>query len=62
MLGTLMAVIDTLIVNVALDTMAGNLNASIDDIGWVTTGYILSQVIVKLLNAWLTARFGRRNF
>jgi MFS transporter, DHA2 family, multidrug resistance protein len=62
MLGTLMAVIDTSIVNVALDTMAGNLGASVDEIGWVTTGYILSQVIVMPLNGWLTARFGRRNF
>jgi DHA2 family multidrug resistance protein len=62
MLGAMMAVIDTSIVNVALDTMAGNLGASVDEIGWVTTGYILSQVIVMPLNGWLTARFGRRNF
>ena len=62
MLGSLMAVIDTSIVNVALDTMAGNLGASVDEIGWVSTGYILSQVIVMPLNGWLTARFGRRNF
>ena len=62
MLGTVMAVIDTSIVNVALDTIGGNLGASIDDIGWVSTGYILSQVIVMPLNGWLTARFGRRNF
>src|ERR1700683_2376834 len=62
MLGAMMAVIDTSIVNVALDTIGGNLGASIDDIGWVSTGYILSQVIVMPLNGWLTARFGRRNF
>ena len=62
MLGTLMAVIDSSIVNVALNTMAGNFGASLDEIGWVTTGYILSQVIVMPLNGWLTARFGRRNF
>jgi len=61
MLGALMAVIDTSIVNVALDTMAGNLGASPDEIGWVATGYILSQVIIMPLNGWLTARFGRRN-
>jgi DHA2 family multidrug resistance protein len=62
MLGTLMAVIDSSIVNVALDTMAGNLGASTDQIGWVSTGYILSQVIIMPLNGWLTARFGRRNY
>ncbi len=62
MLGLIMAIIDTSIVNVALNTMAGNLGASIDEIGWVATGYILAQVIVMPLNGWLTARFGRRNF
>src|SRR5580704_1744217 len=62
MLGALMAVIDISIVNVGLDTIAGNLGASVDEIGWVTTGYILSQVIVMPLNGWLTARFGRRDF
>jgi DHA2 family multidrug resistance protein len=62
MLGLIMAIIDTSIVNVALSNMAGNLGASIDEIGWVATGYILANVIVMPLNGWLTARFGRRNF
>jgi DHA2 family multidrug resistance protein len=62
MLGLMMAIIDTSIVNVALNTMAGNLGASTDEIGWVATGYILANVIVMPLNGWLTARFGRRNF
>ncbi len=61
MLG-LMAIIDTSIVNVALNDMAGNLGSSVDEIGWVATGYILANVIVMPLNGWLTARFGRRNF
>jgi DHA2 family multidrug resistance protein len=62
MLGLIMAIIDTSIVNVALTDMAGNLGSSIDEIGWVATGYILATVIVMPLNGWLTARFGRRNF
>jgi DHA2 family multidrug resistance protein len=62
MLGLIMAIIDTSIVNVALNDMAGTLGASIDEIGWVATGYILASVIVMPLNGWLTARFGRRNF
>ncbi len=62
MLGLIMAIVDTSIVNVALTNMAGTLGASIDEIGWVATGYILAQVIVMPLNGWLTARFGRRNF
>lgn len=62
MLGLIMAIVDTSIVNVALNDMAGTLGASIDEIGWVATGYILATVIVMPLNGWLTARFGRRNF
>jgi DHA2 family multidrug resistance protein len=62
MLGLIMAIVDTSIVNVALGTMAGNLGATIDEIGWVATGYILANVIVMPLNGWLTARFGRRAF
>jgi len=62
MLGLIMAIIDTSIVNVALSDMAGNLGSSIDEIGWVATGYILANVIVMPLNGWLTARLGRRNF
>ncbi|HEX3468920.1 MAG TPA: DHA2 family efflux MFS transporter permease subunit [Candidatus Elarobacter sp.] len=62
MLGLIMAIIDTSIVNVALNDMAGNLGSTVDEIGWVATGYILANVIVMPLNGWLTARFGRRNF
>ena len=62
MIGMIMAIIDASIVNVALDKMAGNLGASIDEIGWVATGYILSNVVVMPLNGWLTAALGRRNF
>ncbi|MGH7728580.1 MAG: DHA2 family efflux MFS transporter permease subunit [Vulcanimicrobiaceae bacterium] len=62
MLGTIMAIIDTSIVNVALPTMAGNLGATTDEISWVATGYILANVIVMPLNGWLTAFLGRKRF
>jgi len=45
-LAALMQVIDSSIVNVALPDMMGNLGASLDEIAWVTTGYILASVIV----------------
>ena len=62
MLGMIMAIIDGTIVNVGLNTMAGNLGASIDDAAWIVTGYILASVITMPLNGWLTARFGRKQF
>lgn len=62
MLGMIMAIIDTTIVNVALDTMAGNLGTSIDEISWVATGYLLSTVVVMPLNGFFTALFGRKRY
>ncbi len=58
----IMEVLDTTIINVALPQMAGNLNATIDEIAWVSTGYILSNVIVLPMTAWLGARFGRKRY
>src|SRR5450755_2598099 len=58
----IMEVLDTTIVNVALPQMAGNLGATQEEIGWVATGYILSNVVVLPMTAFFTARFGRRNY
>src|SRR5581483_12475069 len=62
MLGLIMAIIDSTIVNVAINNIGGNLGASVDEVSWVATGYILATVIVMPLNGWLTAYFGRKNF
>ncbi|HEX2948023.1 MAG TPA: DHA2 family efflux MFS transporter permease subunit [Armatimonadota bacterium] len=62
MLGTLMQMIDSSIVNVAIPTMMGNLGSTLDQISWVTTGYILSNVIMLPLTGWLSSVFGRRVF
>jgi DHA2 family multidrug resistance protein len=62
MTGTLMSALDLSIVKVALPYMRGNLGASIEEITWVATGYMLSNVTVMPLIALLTARFGRKRF
>jgi DHA2 family multidrug resistance protein len=62
MLGMIMAIIDTTIVNVAIDTIGGNLGATVDEVAWVATGYILASVVVMPLNGWLTALLGRKVF
>ena len=62
MMASIMSAIDTTIVNVALPYMRGNLGASIEEISWVSTGYILSSVVMMPIMGFLTARFGRRNF
>src|SRR5437764_10838327 len=58
----IMEVLDTTIVNVSLPQMAGNLGATTTEIAWVSTGYILSNVVVLPMTAFLTATFGRRNY
>jgi DHA2 family multidrug resistance protein len=58
--GTIMAVLDSSIVNVALPKMSGTLACSIEEITWVVTAYILSNVIVMPMIAMLSARFGRK--
>src|SRR3954463_2616294 len=58
----LMQVIDSSIVNVALPDMMGNLGANLDDIAWVSTGYILASVVVIPLTGWLGNFFGRKRY
>ncbi len=62
MLGTLMAALDTSIVNVAMPHMRGSLNASVEEITWVATGYMLSSVCIMPIIAFLSSRFGRKRF
>lgn len=62
MLGTIMQVLDTSIVNVAIPYMMGNLGATIDEINWVSTAYMISNVILLPLTGWLSMRFGRRRY
>src|SRR5690349_24264191 len=61
-LAALMQVIDSSIVNVALPDMMGNLGANLDEIAWVSTGYILASVIVIPLTGWLGSFFGRKRY
>jgi DHA2 family multidrug resistance protein len=62
MLGVLLEVLDTSIVNVAVPDMMGNLGATLDQISWVSTGYIIANVVVLPLTGWLSSYFGRRRY
>lgn len=61
-LASLLEIIDTSIVNVAIPTMMGNLGATLEDISMVVTGYAIANAIVLPLSAWLGARMGRRKY
>ncbi|MDX6644322.1 MAG: hypothetical protein QOK40_49 [Miltoncostaeaceae bacterium] len=59
-LGSIMSVLDTTIVNVALDSLSRGFNSSIGDIQWVVTGYLLSLAAVIPVTGWAARRFGAR--
>jgi len=62
LIGALLEVLDSTITSVAIPQMMGNLGATLSEIGWVTTGYIISNVIILPLTGWLADLFGRKRF
>lgn len=58
----LLEIVDTTIVNVALNDMKGNLGATLTEIGWVITAYAIGNVIIVPMTSWLSQQFGRRNY
>ncbi|HKO06990.1 MAG TPA: DHA2 family efflux MFS transporter permease subunit [Alphaproteobacteria bacterium] len=60
MLATVMQALDTTIANVALPHMQGSFSATLDQIAWVLTSYIVAAAIMTPPTGWLAARFGRK--
>ncbi|MDB5222243.1 MAG: family efflux transporter permease subunit [Chitinophagaceae bacterium] len=58
----LLEIVDTTIVNVALNDMKGNLGATLNEVGWVITAYAIGNVIIVPMTSWLSQQFGRRNY
>src|SRR4249920_3383045 len=59
---SVLELVDTSIVNVAIPHMMGTLGATLDQITWVSTGYIVANVIVLPVTGWMSAYFGRRRY
>jgi EmrB/QacA subfamily drug resistance transporter len=59
-LGSMMSILDTTIVNVALDRLGRELHTSIANIQWVVTGYLLSLAAVIPISGWAGRRFGTK--
>ncbi|WP_051949021.1 DHA2 family efflux MFS transporter permease subunit [Methylosinus sp. PW1] len=55
-----MQALDTTIANVALPYMQGSLSASLDQINWVLTSYIVTAAIMTAPIGWISDRFGRK--
>ena len=61
-MAALLEIIDSSIVNVAIPTMMGNLGVTLDQISWVSTGYMIANSIVLPIAAWLGSRLGRQTY
>jgi len=59
---TLLEIVDVTIVNVALPNIQGGLGASLEQAAWISTGYIIANVIVIPITPWLQTRFGRKAY
>src|SRR5579864_3394000 len=62
MLGTVLEVLDTSIVNVSLPHMQGSFSASVDEIAWVVTSYLVANGIMIPMTGWISSRFGRKRY
>ncbi|HKS25081.1 MAG TPA: DHA2 family efflux MFS transporter permease subunit [Thermoanaerobaculia bacterium] len=58
--GTLMGAIDASIVNVAVPHLTGSLGVTIEQITWVTTGFVIATVMVMPLTGFLARLFGQK--
>src|SRR5260370_1942304 len=59
-LGAFMAVLNIQIVNASLADIQGAIGAGIDDGGWISTAYLIAEIIVIPLSAWLAQVFSIR--
>ena len=62
MLGAALEVLDSSIVNVSLPHMQGSFSASVDEIAWVLTSYLVANGVMIPLTGWISARFGRKRY
>jgi MFS transporter, DHA2 family, multidrug resistance protein len=62
MLGTTLEVLDSSIINVALPHLQGAFSASVDEIAWVVTSYLVANGIMIPMTGWISARFGRKRY
>jgi EmrB/QacA subfamily drug resistance transporter len=57
-LGMIMSILDTTIVNVALDSLSRDLHTPLNDIQWVVSAYLLALAAVIPLSAWAIRKWG----
>ncbi len=62
MLVTVMQILDTSVINVALPHMQGSLSASVEEVAWVLSSYLAANAIIIPATGWLSGLLGRKRF
>jgi DHA2 family multidrug resistance protein len=62
MLGAFMAVLNIQVVNSSLANIQGGLGASLDEGSWISTSYLIAEIIVIPLTGWLAQVFGLKRY
>src|SRR5215510_8584073 len=62
MAAALMAMIDITIVNVALNDIRASFGTPLDQIGWVSTGYMMANIVIIPMTGWFQRRFGYKRY
>jgi DHA2 family multidrug resistance protein len=62
MLGAFMAVLDIQITNASLNQILGSLSATLDEGSWISTSYLVAEIIVIPLTGWLSLVFSPRRY
>ena len=62
MLGTILEILDSTIVNVSLPHMQGSFSASVDEITWIVTSYLVANGVMIPMTGWISSRIGRKRY
>ncbi len=62
LLGAFMAVLNTQVVNTSLADIEGGIGTGLDNGGWISTAYLIGEIVVIPLSGWLSAVFSLRRY
>ncbi|WP_017301784.1 MDR family MFS transporter [Nodosilinea nodulosa] len=62
LLGAFMAVLDIQVTNASLNDITGALSATIDEGSWISTGYLIAEIVVIPTTGWLSQVFSLRRY
>ncbi|HTA17187.1 MAG TPA: MFS transporter, partial [bacterium] len=61
-LGAFMALLDISITNASLQNIQGGLSATLDEGAWISTAYLVAEIVVIPMTGWLSQVFGLRRY